>query len=161
MRFLHAGAVTMKTLWGLLTGLLGAVAVIGIIAWMSGAFRSKVPPGTIAFQRQTLAEQKTIPVESLATTQRTDAVGTIEPRRKTEIASRLLATIEEVTVDPGDRVEKGQLLATLDDREIQAQLREAEAAVAGIEANLAVRQREQRRYRQMLDQQAVSQESFD
>ncbi len=55
----------------------------------------------------------------------------------------------------------GQQLVVLDDREVQAQLREADAAAAGIEADLAVRQREYERYRRMFEENAVTKEDFD
>jgi RND family efflux transporter MFP subunit len=52
-------------------------------------------------------------------------------------------------------------LVTLDDREIQSQLREAEAAVVGVSADLAVRQRDYRRYKQMFVENAVTKEDYD
>jgi len=85
----------------------------------------------------------------------------VQPRMKMDVASRLLATINTIEVEPGDEVEQGELLATLDDREIQAQLREAEAAASGIEADLAVRQREYQRYKQMYAEKAVTKETYD
>jgi RND family efflux transporter MFP subunit len=88
-------------------------------------------------------------------------VGTVEPRRKAEIASRLLATVLEVKVHAGEMVAAGQTLIVLDDREIQAQFREAEAGVTGVEADLAVRDRDYQRYKAMFAEKAVTKEDYD
>jgi membrane fusion protein (multidrug efflux system) len=141
--------------------LAGLVGLVLVIAWMSGAFHEKTRPGHEEFEQQRVDDREVATVETLQTVQTVDAVGTVQPRRKSDVASRLLATINEIQVDPGDSVEQGQLLVVLDDREIQAQLRESEASMAGIEADLAVRRRERDRYRRMLQDNAVTQEDFD
>lgn len=153
--------VRRKTVLRLLSKILGAIALLLIILWMSYGFHSRVAPGHDEYERPELGDRQVVTVQPLKTTETISAVGTVEPRRKTEIASRLLATIQEITVDPGDQVVPGQLLVALDEREIQAQLREAEAAVAGVNANLAVRERDYRRYTQMFAENAVTKEDYD
>ncbi len=150
-----------RTIVRLIVLLGSVVALILIIAWMSGAFHDKTAPGNVAARHAELGDRSTTLVETLETVQLVDAVGTVEPRRKTDVASRMLATINEVLVNPGDTVEVGQLLCVLDDREVQAQLREAEASAAGIEADLAVRQREYDRYQRMFTEKAVTKEELD
>jgi HlyD family secretion protein len=63
------------------------------------------------------------------------ASGTIQAD-EIRIASELGGRIVELEVEPGDQVVQGDLLVLLDDTPLQAQLREAEAAVAVAEANL-------------------------
>jgi membrane fusion protein (multidrug efflux system) len=77
------------------------------------------------------------------------------------VASQLLATISRITVDASAKVEKDQLLATLDDRELQAQLGEAEAAVAAAEADLVTREHDYQRYAMMFKEKAVTKEDYD
>ncbi len=151
----------LRTSGRLLIAIASTVVLILIIAWMSGFFRDKVQPGNKPFERREAAGQQTTEVTTLETPQLVDAVGTVEPRRKTDVASRLLASINQVTVNPGDKVQQGQLLCVLDDREIQAQFREVAAAVAGIEADLAVRRREYDRYKKMYSDHAVTKEDLD
>lgn len=139
----------------------GLVVLVGVVGWMEGFFAEKIEPGVEAAEERSAGALPTVEVESLATTQTADAVGTVQPRQKTEIAARLLSTIQEVRVEPGAAVKKGDVLVTLDDREIQAQLREIEAARLGVESDLALRQRELQRYKQMLADKAVSKEDFD
>jgi RND family efflux transporter MFP subunit len=135
--------------------------MVAAIAWMSGVFRHRVPPGVIEEQRPTAERRTLVPVETLRTPDTIDAVGSVQPRRKTEVASQVLATVREVKVHAGDHVEAGQLLVVLDDREIAAQLREAEAAAAGAQADLEVRERDFKRYQQMFQDSAVTKEDFD
>jgi len=61
------------------------------------------------------------------------SVGTIEPEHRVLVAAQTEGVVTELAVREGDRVAKGQLLARLDDREILAQLAEAEARLAEAE----------------------------
>jgi membrane fusion protein, multidrug efflux system len=140
---------------------IGVLLLLVILAWMAGTFHSKIPPGESPYARRLVAGQETVDVETLPITELVDAVGTVRARWKADVASQILATVKAVHIDPGSRVEAGQLLITLDDRELQTQLREAEAALRGIEADLAVQQRQLERYRQMYAGKAVSKAEFD
>lgn len=151
----------LKPLWRYLPGVLGVLALIVIILWMSNSFQRRLQPGVAEYERARLDGRRLVSVRPLRTTETISAVGTVQPRRKSEIASRLLTTIQDITVNPGDHVSAGQPLVTLDDREIQAQLREAEAAVAGVNADLAVREGDYRRYKQMFAEKAVTKEDYD
>lgn len=146
---------------GYLPKVLGVVLLGLIILWMSYGFHSRVGPGRSEYEREKVGNRTVLEVRPLTTTETISAVGTVRPRRKAQVSSQVLATIQEITVNAGDRVDAGQLLATLDDREIQAQLREAEAAVSGVNADLAVRERDYLRYKQMFAENAVTKEDFD
>lgn len=67
------------------------------------------------------------------------ATGVIKPRIGAEVrvGSRISGVVRRLYVKIGDRVEKGQLLAELDDRDLVARRREALAALQLAEANLA------------------------
>lgn len=147
--------------WRWSSVLLASAMLVGAIAYMAGAFHSKVPPGVAERQPLKAEGLPLAEVQTLETTESIDAVGTVQPRRKMDVASQVLATIREVKVNPGDRVEAGQLLVVLDDREMQAHLREAESAALGARADLNVRERERARYEQLLRSGAGTQEDFD
>jgi RND family efflux transporter MFP subunit len=57
-----------------------------------------------------------------------EAGGIVRARATALIASRVMAPITEVHVNPGDRVRRGAVLVTLDAREIRANQQRAEAA---------------------------------
>jgi len=60
--------------------------------------------------------------------------GTLEARVKTTVAPRISEQLAEVTVDQGDEVKAGQLLARLDDGELRRQVEVAEATLAAAKA---------------------------
>ncbi|HVP43085.1 MAG TPA: efflux RND transporter periplasmic adaptor subunit [Terriglobales bacterium] len=63
------------------------------------------------------------------------ATGKIEPITKVEIKSKASGIVKKLYVEYGDHVKAGQLLAELDKEQIQAQVRESEAALAAAEAD--------------------------
>ncbi len=79
---------------------------------------------------------------------------TLESRNEAEIITRVTGIIEELTVEEGDFVEKGQLLAKVDARRYQLALDKAEAELAGIEQEL-------KRLSQMAEKQLVSAQASD
>ena len=102
--------------------------------------------------------------EQLAAEARVAGSGVVEPSSETiQIGSALSGLITGLYVQPGDRVGEGDLLFTVDDRAVRAQLREADAAIA--EARAAIAEAESARntaasqlalYRNVEDPAAVS-----
>ena len=76
--------------------------------------------------------------ESLADEARVAGSGVVEPSSElVQIGSALSGLVTAVSVQPGDRVSEGQTLFTVDDRQVRAQLREAEAAIGEARASIA------------------------
>ncbi len=63
------------------------------------------------------------------------ATGKIEPITKVEIKSKASGIVQKLYVEYGDHVKAGQVLAELDKEQIQAQVRESEAALSAAEAD--------------------------
>jgi membrane fusion protein, multidrug efflux system len=80
--------------------------------------------------------------------------GTVEPIRTVGINSQLAGALLRVTVEEGDRVGAGQVLATIDSRELRAQLDAAEAA-------LEVARRAAERAKQLHDQQIITSAEYE
>lgn len=101
--------------------------------------------------------------------------GTLEARVKTTVSARIQEHLDEVLVDQGDAVKEGQLLATLNDSDIRAQIEVATAALAAAQAGvervksdearaLAVEQNARlnhQRVSELLAKRMASQESMD
>ena len=66
-----------------------------------------------------------------------DAGGIVKARTTAQIASRIVAELQEMRAQPGDRVRQGQILAVLDDREPDARRSEAQALLAAAESATA------------------------
>jgi HlyD family secretion protein len=94
--------------------------------------------------------------------------GTLAPRSRVAVKSRLPGTLERVFVDIGDAVESGQTIATVDRREIDAQADAATAAVAvakaaldTAEASLASAVLEHDRAKNLFDKGALPRQRLD
>lgn len=64
------------------------------------------------------------------------AVGTLQPRRYVDVGAQVSGQIRRIYVQPGDTVEKDQLLAEIDARVAQAKVDAGRAALAGLKAQL-------------------------
>ncbi|MBF8300176.1 MAG: HlyD protein [Acidobacteria bacterium] len=94
--------------------------------------------------------------------------GNLMPQTRVAVAAKLPGTLSSVSVDIGDRVRAGQVVAVLDRREIDAQVDAAEAAVnvahAGVEvaeAALANAVLERERAQNLFDRGAVPKQRLD
>ncbi len=63
-----------------------------------------------------------------------EATGTVRARTTTTISSKVMGYVQQVNVHVGDRVRAGQALITLDARDLDANLRRAEAGRAEVES---------------------------
>lgn len=104
-----------------------------------------------------------------------EAVGTVQAETASTVSAKLMGTVTSVAVKEGDRVERGGVLLTIDERQVSAQRRQAEAAfaearqaeqAAGAAAEAAAAGAElaaatHQRYRMMLAQESVSRQEFD
>ena len=77
---------------------------------------------------------------------------TLEARNEADIISRVTGIIEQLTVEEGDFVKKGQLLAKIDPRRYQLALNKANAELAGIKQEL-------QRFNSMVQKKLVSEQS--
>ncbi len=88
-----------------------------------------------------------------------DAV--IEAVHQATVSAQISGQLDQIAVDAGDRVRRGQLLARIDAREADAQVATASAQVAQAEAALAQAQLEHDRTRSLVARGFVSQAALD
>jgi membrane fusion protein, multidrug efflux system len=143
---------------GWIVGLLA----LGIgVAYLSGMFRDKVVPGTVAPEHRTLEGQPTDIVHEIIETESAEVTGTLRATRRTQVSSKILASILEINVRAGDRVKVGDVLVRLDDRDARAKLEAARQGVAAVQADLERARADYERYRGLLGEGVVSQQEFD
>lgn len=120
-----------------------ALAGLGLfLAWMGGAFHEKVHPGVEPVEKASAAGRTLVVAERTTEAETITAVGSVQPRKRTDVSSQLLASIREIKLRPGDAVKAGVPVITLDDRDLLAQQREASAALTAAQAELAARTRD-------------------
>ncbi|MEG4323054.1 MULTISPECIES: efflux RND transporter periplasmic adaptor subunit [unclassified Microcoleus] len=79
----------------------------------------------------------TVPVEAQNLTVRITSSGTVQPVQRVNLSPKGSGRIAELFVEQGDRVEAGQIVARMESRDIEAQLAQAKAREASIQAKLA------------------------
>jgi RND family efflux transporter MFP subunit len=147
-----------KRNWILLAGALGIVAVGAFVtrsSWMGGNASAQGPqrPRTISVEIAK-AERKAVPVD-------VDAIGTVTPISSVALKSRLETTIVAVHFEDGAKVNEGDLLFTLDSRQIDAQIEQAEGTLARDQAQLEGAQRDLRRFTDLVGKGATTQVNVD
>ncbi len=113
-----------------LVGVASAV-VVGAGAW--GVFQLRQ---TTAPKADPLAKL-TVLVTSADLTVKIDASGTIRPIQTVNLSPKSSGRLLELYVEQGDRVQKGQLIARMDDAELRVQLARTQAGLARTQARLA------------------------
>lgn len=109
-------------------------AVLGlavIIMWTTGVFKERVPPATYPHEPGVaLPENAEIfTVEKKMVSLPIDVTGTVFSEEMIHIAARINAYVRKVHAGAGSKVSEGDLLISLDNREIRQQLASAEAGL--------------------------------
>ncbi len=86
-------------------------------------------------------EALTVPVESTALTVRMTASGTVEPVQTVNLSPKTSGILEELFVEQGDTVAAGQIIAQMENQDVEALIQQRVAAVAEAQASLADVQR--------------------
>jgi RND family efflux transporter MFP subunit len=147
-----------KRNWILLFAGLGIVAAAAFItrsSWMGSNASAQGPqrPRAISVELAT-AERKPVPVD-------VDAIGMVTPISSAALKSRLETMIVAVHFEDGAKVNEGDLLFTLDSRQIDAQIEQAEGTLARDQAQLEGAQRDLRRYTDLVAKGATTQVNLD
>jgi RND family efflux transporter MFP subunit len=97
-----------------------------------------------------------------------EAVGTVRAAQTSEIASQAMGNIVEIRAHEGDRVQRGQVLAIIDDSQPRAAVDRAIAAdlaaqqqLVGADSDLALAESTLKRYQALLEKKSVSPQEFD
>lgn len=116
--------------------LIGVAAIVGILAWLMGAFHDKTAPGEptpVALRVPDGAA--TLTVETIDEPLTESAIGTVHPVHRVNVGSKLLARVKTMNVKKaGVPVGKNDVLVELDDSDLQARLAQAKAALTAAEA---------------------------
>jgi len=86
---------------------------------------------------QSQLEQLTVSVKKQNLRLQIEASGTVEPRERVKISPKTSGRLEQLLVEQGDRVQKGQTLAIMETDRARADLEQAKANLQQAEANLA------------------------
>jgi RND family efflux transporter MFP subunit len=147
-----------KRSWIILAGGLGIIALAAFAtraSWIGGGASAQGPqrPRVISVELAK-AERKPVPVD-------VDSIGTVTPISSVALKSRVETTIVSVHFEDGAKVSEGDLLFTLDARQIDAQIEQAEGMLAKDQAQLEGAQRDLRRFSDLIGKGATTQVNVD
>lgn len=111
--------------------LLGSVALVAAMGISYIAYQQFV----LLPQQQAKNKVQTAPVERRNLTITVTANGTVQPERSVNISPKTAGILKQLLVKEGDAVEKGKILAYMDDSNLQGQLRQAQGNLAAAKAN--------------------------
>ena len=97
------------------------------------------------------------PTESSGTT----AVGTVEPRYKTDLSFRVLGRLIARPVNVGDTVEQGEIVAAIDPTALELAVRSAKADLSRSQAQLANASATEQRQRTLIATDTTSKQNLD
>lgn len=149
--------------------------VLGLtLLWLAGCGRAPEP------QKETGAATPavrvtTVPVDQTDWPSDREVVGTVQARTSTMVAAKLMAYVREIRVQTGDSFSAGQTLITLDARDFDSAVRQAEAArreaqsteaeltsaITAAKAQLDLAQVTFRRMKDLFDKKSISNQEFD
>lgn len=89
-------------------------------------------------QAEEQAKTQTVAVETMTLPITVTANGTVEPEQLTNVSPKTSERLEAVTVSEGDSVEDGDIVAYMDDSDLQGELIQAQGELAAAKANLAM-----------------------
>jgi multidrug efflux system membrane fusion protein len=142
----------------LVLGVAAALVAAGIVAVTRGGFWS--PQGAVAqAPRQNAPRAVSVEVAPAVGKKmpvRLDALGTVTPIASVAIKARLETEITGVHFRDGAMVRQGDLLFTLDSRQIEAEIKRVEAVIAGAEAQLEQALRDVARYTELVARNATT-----
>jgi membrane fusion protein, multidrug efflux system len=120
---------------------------------------------TAGCKQETEAQEPVRPVLSVVIAPResgrTAAVGTVEPRYKTDLSFRVLGRLIARPVNVGDSVERGEIVAAIDSTAIELAVRSAKAELSRSQAQLANASATEGRQRTLIATDTTSKETLD
>ncbi|HEY9852851.1 MAG TPA: biotin/lipoyl-binding protein [Leptolyngbyaceae cyanobacterium] len=91
---------------------------------------------TIAPQQEARRRVQTVAVERMNLPIKISANGTVQPERAVNVSPKNSGVLKQLLVKEGDVVKEGQILAYMDDSNLQGQITQAKAQLTSAQANL-------------------------
>ena len=138
------------------------IIIMLVLAGLGGGgyFYYKNGPGRNGAQQPT-GRPTTAVVEERDIRFEISAAGDIGPADQVSVRPEINGRIEELPVDFGDKVKKGDLLCRLDDKDLQIELTQRRTEIDGAKLQLVKAVRNLKRQKELFDGQFVSQEIYD
>jgi RND family efflux transporter MFP subunit len=133
-----------------------------LLEWLAGQFEPKVlAQRARASAREDAPPSLVAPVRLVRLPMIETAAGTIRPVHETTVGARLLARVVEVNLKAGQAVDAEDVLVRLDDVDLQARRRQAEAVLHAAQAARAQAQADANRSANLIKSKAISRQEYE
>ncbi|PWD98390.1 efflux RND transporter periplasmic adaptor subunit [Marinilabilia rubra] len=112
-------------------------------------------------KKQAGAKVKATTVESSSNPKVYDYTGIVQAQKQSAVATRLMGQVEQILVEKGDRVKKGDLLISIRSNAINAKEQQVEAGIAEATAAFENVETNFRRIKTLYDKESATQKEFD
>jgi len=137
-------------------------ALVLLLLYLQGTIGArKVGPHTVPLPGDGAPSGTAVTVEQREVDDIIDWPGTVASRTVANVAPKVMAHILEVRVNIGAVVKAGDVVATLDDREVRARAQQAGAALTAAEAHAGQAEADLRRLRTLFQKQAATQQDLE
>jgi multidrug efflux system membrane fusion protein len=146
---------------GLKLSCLIVAAVVSFSSCSSERQTTALPPETVRNIPVLAVQQANVP-------DLLEAVGTVRAAQTSDLASQMMGNIVEIRAHEGDRVQRGQVLALIDESQPRAAVDRASAAdlaaqqqLVAADSDLALAESTLKRYQNLYEKKSVSPQEFD
>jgi len=146
---------------GLRLSLLVLVAVVSLAGCANEKSRTAPSPETVRNIPVLAVQQANVP-------DLLEAVGTVRAAQTSDAASQMMGNIVEIRAHEGDHVQRGQVLAVIDDSQPRAAVDRSTAAdfaaqqqLVGADSDLTLAESTLKRYQTLFEKKSVSPQEFD
>jgi RND family efflux transporter MFP subunit len=136
------------------------VTLLVVLALAGGGYYvwSKVPRGE---NESGAGRPRTAVVEARSIEFAINAAGDIGPADQVSVRPEVNGRIDKLPVDIGDQVKKGELLCSLDDKDLRIERSQRQAEIDGAKVQLVKAQRNYHRAKELFEDELVSKEIFE
>ena len=128
----------------------------------------KIEPGNVKASKKERVKATVVSAKLIRQPLIYESVGTVSAKTVSTISSKLMGAVKKILVREGDQVKKGDRLANIDDRQVNAMLRQAKAALAearraetGASAGAELASATYARYQNLMKDESTSPQEFD
>ena len=151
----------LKTSKHRIPGAIGVGAAVLIVIVVTGALHARFAMGEKPAERVPLTVTATNYLVQDSYLREVSYLGLVAAGRKAKLGFEVAGTVAELPWREGSPVEKGQLIARLDDASLQASYSATSADLAQARSELELAKLKARRQRELRESGAVSREAFD
>jgi len=144
------------------------VLVVAALALLPAGCRDKIGPGTAEVKRPVVSGVQSAEIVASEIDDYYETSATVKAKTESVVAARMMGTVTMLAVREGDPVKAGQLLLTLDDRDVRQKINGAQAALAEAESGVATAAKQKElarttygRFEKLFDGKALTRQELD